>query len=315
MIVENDGMTMIEVRDLRKTYGEVVAVDDISLSVDEGEILGVLGPNGAGKTTTVECIAGLVRPDVGTVRVAGLDPLTDRGELTRVLGVQLQEAALQDKITVTEAIDLYSAFYDHPADGRQLAEGLGLGTKLDTRFAQLSGGQKQRLSIVLALLGRPRVALLDELTTGLDPQSRRNVWDLIDSVRADGTTIVLVTHFMEEAQRLCDRLALIDGGRVAAIDTPAGLIASTEAPTAMSFRPDRPVDVAVFARMDGVVDAGESDGLVEVRASDDAVIAVLDRLRADGVRPERLRVIESTLDDAYVRLVGATFDESEEVSA
>lgn len=308
-------MTMIEVRGLRKTYGDVVAVDDISLNVEEGEILGVLGPNGAGKTTTVESIAGLVRPDTGTVRVAGLDPLTQRRELTRVLGVQLQEAALQDKISVAEALDLYAAFYDDPADGRELAEGLGLGPKLGTRFAKLSGGQKQRLSIALALIGRPKVALLDELTTGLDPQSRRNVWGLIERVRADGTTIVLVTHFMEEAQRLCDRLALIDGGRVVAIDTPAGLISSTEAPTVMSFRPDRPLDLARLTAIDGVADAREQGDAIELRATDHAVIEVLDRLRGDGVRPERLRVVESSLDDAYVRLVGATREESEEVSA
>ncbi|MFD1858952.1 ABC transporter ATP-binding protein [Aeromicrobium camelliae] len=308
-------MTMIEVRGLRKTFGDVVAVDDISLSVEEGEILGVLGPNGAGKTTTVESIAGLVRPDTGTVRVAGLDPLTRRRELTRVLGVQLQEAALQDKITVAEALDLYAAFYERPADGRELAEGLGLGSKLDTRFAKLSGGQKQRLSIALALIGRPRVALLDELTTGLDPQSRRNVWELVERVRADGTTIVLVTHFMEEAERLCDRLALIAGGRVVAIDTPAGLISSTEAPTVMSFRPDGPVDLARLTAIDGVADAREQGAGIELRATDGAVIEVLDRLRADGVRFTQLRVVESSLDDAYVRLVGATREESEEVSA
>jgi ABC-2 type transport system ATP-binding protein len=178
----------------------------MSLSIEEGEIFGILGPNGAGKTTTVECIAGLREPDAGTVEVMGLDPLTDREALRRVLGIQLQETQQPDKLKVGEALELYASFYSEAADPDELLEVLGLADKRQTRFAKLSGGQKQRLSIALALIGNPRIAVLDELTTGLDPQARRDAWALIEAIRARGVTIVLVTHFMEEAERLCDRV-------------------------------------------------------------------------------------------------------------
>jgi len=215
--------TVIEVRGLHKEYGDTVAVDDVSFTVSEGEIFGILGPNGAGKTTTVECVEGLRKPDRGELRVLGLDPLRDRTELTQLLGAQLQESQLPAKLRVAEALDLYSSFYRAPADWRSLLEALGLAGKSDTPFRKLSGGQKQRLSIALALVGSPRIAVLDELTTGLDPQARRDTWDLIESIRDRGVTIVLVSHFMEEAERLCDRVALIDKGRVVVQDTPAGL--------------------------------------------------------------------------------------------
>src|SRR6516164_4166891 len=216
---------IIEVRGLRKEYGDTVAVDNVSFTVQEGEIFGILGPNGAGKTTTVECIEGLRKPDGGEISVLGLDPLRDHAELTQLLGIQLQESQLPPKLRVAEALDLYSSFYKAPADWRSLLEVLGLRDKSETMFRKLSGGQKQRLSIALALVGSPRVAVLDELTTGLDPQARRDTWELIEGIRDRGVTIVLVTHFMEEAERLCDRVALIDRGRVVALDTPASLAA------------------------------------------------------------------------------------------
>ena len=226
-------MTVIEVSGLQKRYGEQLAVADVSFDVQEGEIFGVLGPNGAGKTTTVECIEGLRVPDAGTIRVLGLDPQHDVLALRRVLGVQLQDSKLPERMTVAEAVTLYSSFYEHPADGDVLLERLGLVRQRGTRFGALSGGQQQRLAIVLALIGRPRIAVLDELTTGLDPQSRRNTWELVEQIRDDGVTVVLVTHFMEEAERLCDRLALIDAGKVVAIDTPAGLVERVRAPGAV----------------------------------------------------------------------------------
>lgn len=216
---------MIEVRQLHKRYGDTVAVDDVSLTVDEGEIFGILGPNGAGKTTTVECVEGLRQPDGGTVRVLGLDPSRDRAEVTQVLGVQLQDARLPERLRVDEALDLYRAFYRDPADPGELLDALGLREVAGRRFGKLSGGQRQRLSIALALVGNPRVAVLDELTTGLDPRARREAWRLIEAVRARGVTIVLVTHFMDEAERLCDRVAVIDAGRVVAVDSPAALAA------------------------------------------------------------------------------------------
>jgi ABC-2 type transport system ATP-binding protein len=233
---------VIEVRNLHKRYDDKIAVDDVSLTVQEGEIFGILGPNGAGKTTTVECIEGLRMPDRGEIRVLGLDPLRDRAELTRRLGVQLQSGHLPERLQVAEALELYSSFYPEPADWHALLDGLGLADKARTRYAKLSGGQKQRLSIALALIGSPRVAILDELTTGLDPQARRDTWDLIEGVRSRGVTIVLVTHFMEEAERLCGRLALIDAGRVVMVDTPTGLTERARIGQRIQFRPSRPMD-------------------------------------------------------------------------
>jgi ABC-2 type transport system ATP-binding protein len=217
-------MSVIEIAHLTKRYGGRTVVDDISFTVEPGEIFGILGPNGAGKTTTVECLAGLRTPDGGTVSVLGLDPRRDAAEVHQRVGVQLQESQLPDKLRVGEALELYASCYRQPADWRALLDELGLGEHMDVRYAKLSGGQKQRLSIALALVGRPEVALLDELTTGLDPQARRATWRLIQDIRARGVTIVLVTHFMDEAQRLCDRLAVIDRGHLVALDTPAALI-------------------------------------------------------------------------------------------
>ena len=220
-------MTAIEVEALSKRYGSKVAVDDVSFTVAEGEIFGLLGRNGAGKSTTVDCLAGLRVPDHGRIRVAGLDPRQDRRELRQLLGVQLQESQLPDRLTVAEAMRLYASFYPRPADVDGLLEQLDLTDKRTTRYRRLSGGQKQRLSIALALIGRPRIAILDELTTGLDPVARRDAWQLIDDIRNQGVTIVLVTHFMDEAARLCDRVAIMRDGRIAALGTPAALAQPT----------------------------------------------------------------------------------------
>ncbi|MGW4126817.1 ABC transporter ATP-binding protein [Amycolatopsis japonica] len=213
-------MPIIEVTNLRKTYGEHVAVDDVSFHVEQGEIFGILGTNGAGKTTTVECLQGLRTPDSGTMSVLGLDPGKDHAALRQRLGSQLQESRLPDKIKVHEALDLYASFYANPADTGDLLAKLGLTEQRDKYFGKLSGGQKQRVSIALALVGRPEVAVLDELTTGLDPHARRDTWKLVEAVRDTGVTVLLVTHFMDEAERLCDRLAIFDAGRVVATGTP-----------------------------------------------------------------------------------------------
>ena len=233
---------VVSVDHLRVSYGTTVAVDDVSFSIRQGEIFGILGPNGAGKTTTVECIGGLRQPDAGTISVLGLDARTDRDELRQRVGIQLQSSELPDKLRVIEALELFASFYRAPADPAALMERLGLTGKRDARFASLSGGQRQRLSIALALIGRPEVAILDELTTGLDPQARRETWTLIESIRDEGVTVVLVTHFMEEAERLCDRLALLHHGRVIAIDTPVAIAAGTGARQRVSFRPSGPLD-------------------------------------------------------------------------
>lgn len=225
-------MPVIEVNGLVKRYGDTTALDGVDLTVDEGDILGVLGPNGAGKTTAVECIAGLRTPDEGEVRVLGLDPRRDRTRLRQVVGMQLQQAMLPDDLEVGEALELYRSFYRDRADVDVLLADVGLTKKRHKRFKELSGGQAQRLSLALALVGRPRIALLDELTTGLDPRGRRDIWEVVERLREGGTTVVLVSHFMEEVERLCDRVVLVDGGRVVADDTPAGLVDRASTPGA-----------------------------------------------------------------------------------
>ncbi|MFE2390659.1 ATP-binding cassette domain-containing protein [Streptomyces althioticus] len=295
-------MSVIDVTDLRKAYGGRTAVDGVSFSVDEGEIFGILGPNGAGKTTTVECVEGLRVPDSGRVRVAGLDPVADHDEVTRVLGAQLQESELQPKLTVREALELYASFHRRPADWRPLAERLGLTEKLTTRFAKLSGGQKQRLFIALALIGTPRIVVLDELTTGLDPRARRDTWELIEDVRAGGVTVLLVTHFMEEAQRLCDRIAVIDQGRVAALDTPAGLVRRSAGATVISFTPSAPLDDADLNALPGLASVARKDGRITLSGTDDTVNAVLTLLARSRVTAHQLRVTDATLDDAFLDL-------------
>ena len=246
--------TVVSVQDLRVRYGETVAVDGISLEIRRGEIFGILGPNGAGKTTTVECIAGLRRPDDGAISVLGLDVGSDRAQLRERIGIQLQSSDLPDKLCVGEALELFAAFYAEPADPAELMARLGLSDKRGARFASLSGGLKQRLSIALALVGQPELAILDELTTGLDPHARRETWKLIESVRDSGVTVVLVTHFMEEAERLCDRVALLHHGRLGAIDTPAALAAGASARQQVSFVPSAPLD---DERLRGLPDVSE----------------------------------------------------------
>ncbi|WP_433435948.1 ABC transporter ATP-binding protein [Nonomuraea sp. CA-141351] len=297
-------MKVIEVRNLRKQYPNHLAVDDVSFEVAEGEIFGILGPNGAGKTTTVECLAGLRVPDGGTVRVAGLDPQLNRGELRQVLGMQLQSAALPEKIKVWEAMDLYASFYPDPAHWPELLERVGLAGKRDTAFKKLSGGQRQRLSVALALVGRPRVAVLDELTTGLDPQARRDTWELVEHVRDSGVTIVLVTHFMEEAERLCDRIALIDAGKVVATDTPAGLIAQVGGEQRLRFRPSAPVDDGLLLALPEVREVARSGDQLVVSGTGNLAPAVTLALAQHQIVPGDLRIEQATLDDAFLALTG-----------
>ncbi|WP_320783632.1 ABC transporter ATP-binding protein [Streptomyces sp. CRN 30] len=299
-------MSVIEVSELRKSYGGRAVVDGVSFAVEEGEIFGILGPNGAGKTTTVECVEGLRVPDAGRIRVTGLDPVADHEAVTHVLGSQLQESELQAKLTVREALELYAAFYPKPADWRVLAERLGLTGRLGTRFAKLSGGQKQRLSIALALIGNPRVVVLDELTTGLDPRARRDTWELIEEVRAGGVTVLLVTHFMEEAQRLCDRIAVIDRGRVAALDTPAGLIRRSAGATVISFTPSAPLDDAELSALPAVTSVEHKDGRITLAGTDETVNAVITLLARSRVTAHQLRVTDATLDDAFLDLTATT---------
>lgn len=296
--------TVIEVQHLHKEYRQKVAVDDVSFTVSEGEIFGILGPNGAGKTTTVECVEGLRPADGGTISVLGLDPRRDRAELTQQVGAQLQESQLPEKITVSEALDLYSSFYRAPADWRALLDQLGLAGAAGTRFKKLSGGQKQRLSIALALIGNPRIAVLDELTTGLDPQARRDTWELIEGVRQRGVTIVLVSHFMEEAERLCDRVAVIDSGRVVVTDTPAALAERSGAGQRIAFQPSAPLRDELLTSLPEVTSVIHRGDGVMVTGTGDLLSAVMSLLARHQIVARQLRVEQANLEDAFLSLIG-----------
>jgi ABC-2 type transport system ATP-binding protein len=299
----------VEIAHLRKTYGTLTAVDDVSFTVAEGEIFGILGPNGAGKTTTVECAIGLRTADSGRVRLMGLDPRTQADEVHEIVGVQLQSGALPDKLKVREILDMFQSFYRQPADFGELAEVLGLTDKLGDFYKTLSGGQRQRLSVALALIGNPKVAVLDEMTTGLDPQARRDAWDLIRGMRDRGVTIVLVTHFMEEAERLCDRVALIDSGRVVALDAPARLAARARGGgKQVRFVPSAQFDDRLLTDLP-VVTALRHDGQhVEVSGSGDLVNAVILKLAAAGVTAHDVELVSTNLEDAFVKLTGRHSD-------
>ena len=293
---------VIEVDALVKTYDGVNVVDGVSFTVEEGEFFGIVGPNGAGKTTIVESVEGLRQPDGGSIRVLGLDPTRDRYEITERLGAQLQESRLQDKIRVGEVLDLYASFYRNPADWRELLDRLGLEGKVQSKYSDLSGGQKQRLSIALALVGSPEIAILDEFTTGLDPEARRSTWDTIEQIRSAGVTVVLVTHFMDEAERLCDRIMVVDQGRVVAIDTPAGLIRRTGSEQTLRFRPSAPIDDEVLTRLSEVAAVHRNGSQIIVTGSGNVVQAVSSLLADRGVIAEDLRVDQTSLEDAYLEL-------------
>jgi len=290
-------MAIIEVSDLGKRYGPRVAVDSVSFEVAEGEIFGVLGPNGAGKTTTVECVAGLRTPDRGTVAVLGQRPADVRASI----GVQLQDSELPERMRVSEALSLFSSFYPAPADW---SERLGLTEHLGVEFGRLSGGLKQRLSIALALIGSPRVAILDELTTGLDPQARRDTWSVIEEVRAAGVTILLVTHFMEEAERLCDRVAVFRDGRIVALDTPSALVSRVDGATRVRFVPSAALDVSLLEALPEVTGVSSVGEQLVVSGSEDLLHAVTSLLARRQIVARQLRVDQVSLDDAYVELTG-----------
>jgi ABC-2 type transport system ATP-binding protein len=294
---------IVTVDHLRKTYGADVGVRDVSFRVSRGEIFGIIGPNGAGKTTTVECISGLRIPDSGVIEVLGLNPQAERTTIRESVGVQLQESALPLFIKVGEVLELFASFYRQPADPAELMEALGLAAKRGTYFRRLSGGLKQRLSIALALIGNPQLAILDELTTGLDPQARRDTWELIEHVRDRGVTVILVTHYMDEAERLCDRVLLIDHGAVTALDTPAGLAQSAGGGTHLRFVPSIPFDIRVLTVLPEVTEVGHEGQRIRVTGTGDLVSAVIRALEGAGVQAQALQVENASLDDAYVRLI------------
>ena len=295
-------MNVIEVTDLTKCYDGRTAVDGVSFTVEAGEIFGILGHNGAGKTTTVESIAGLRTPDAGTIRVLGLDPLRDRTLLRPLVGVQLQESELPDRMTVREALNLFASFYADPADPRRLITDLDLEDAQRTAYRHLSGGQKQRLSIALALVGQPRLAILDELSTGLDPQARRETWQLIESIRDRGVTILLVTHLMEEAERLADRVAVFVQGRIVALDTPAGIVERAVPEQRLRFRPSLPLEDGLLAGLPEVLRVERAGRQVVVSGTGNVVQTVTSMLARRGILALDLRVEQASLDEAYLAL-------------
>jgi ABC-2 type transport system ATP-binding protein len=298
---------VIAVDALEKSYGSVRAVDSISFDVAEGEIFGVVGPNGAGKTTTIECLEGLRAPDGGRVRVLGLDPRRDGEALRERIGAQLQESALPARLRVGEAMRLFASFYARPLEPQALLEGLGLVDRTNVAYADLSGGQKQRLSIALALVGDPQLVFFDELTSGLDPQARHAAWDLVRDVRARGKTVFLTTHYMEEAERLCDRVMIIDAGRIVALDTPAALVRALGAGQRIEFGADGMGDdlVGSLRAIPGVERVERSAEKVVVYGQSDRLLAPLLGVLQDAhLSFHDLQTEQPNIEDVFLALTG-----------
>ena len=296
---------VVSVANIRKAYGSTVAVDDVSFDVETGEIFGLIGPNGAGKTTTMECVEGLRRPDRGSIVVLGLDPVRDVYALQDRIGVQLQAAQLQKRITVQEAVDLWASLYRRRVDGARLLEQLGLGEKRRAWFMTLSGGQKQRLFIALALINDPELVFLDELTTGLDPQARRAIWDLVRGIRDRGKTVCLTTHLMEEAERLCDRVAVIDRGQIVDIGAPAALVRRHCPDRTIVITTDDAKDDESLRAVAGVVSLTRAGSEVTISGRGEELIsAVIECVSERRIRVRDFRTMMPTLEDVFLTLTG-----------
>ena len=297
---------VIQVSGIRKTYGRTVAIDEVSFEVNDGEIFGLIGPNGAGKTTTMECIEGIRTPDRGTISVLGLDPFRQVYKLQDRIGVQLQQAQLQKRIKVWEAVDLWASLYKKkPADAERLLDQLGLADKRDTWFMNLSGGQKQRLFIALALINDPEVVFLDELTTGLDPQARRAIWDLVRGIRERGKTVFLTTHLMEEAERLCDRVAIIERGRIIDIDTPQRLVDRHCPERTVVLATDDLTAEERFRAIPRIESVVRSDMQFTIRGrGEDLATEVIHCLSENRMRVTDFRMIVPNLEDVFLKLTG-----------
>ena len=302
----NTATPVVKVSAFRKTYKSTVAVDDISFEVYDGEIFGLIGPNGAGKTTTMECVEGLRTPDSGSITVLGLNPRKDVYQLQSRIGIQLQEAQLQKRIKVKEAVHLWASLYGRKSsDGDRLLEQLGLAEKRNSWFMTLSGGQKQRLFIVLALINDPEVVFLDELTTGLDPQSRHAIWELVRGIRARGKTVFLTTHLMEEAERLCDRVAIIEHGRIIDIDTPERLISRHCPERSVVLITEQPGAEDSFRAIPGVDEVARKESRFTIRGKgEDLVTNVIQCLSDNHIRVSDFRTILPTLEDVFLSVTG-----------
>jgi ABC-2 type transport system ATP-binding protein len=296
---------VIEVSGIRKTYGSTVAVSDVSFEVTEGEIFGLIGPNGAGKTTTMECVEGVRRPDRGEISILGLNPFRDVYQLQNRIGVQLQSAQLQKRIKVWEAVDLWASLYTKTVDAKRLLEQLGLSSKRDAWFMNLSGGQKQRLFIALALINDPEVVFLDELTTGLDPQARRAIWDLVRGIRERGKTVFMTTHLMEEAERLCDRVAIIEHGKIVEIGRPQDLVRRHCPERTVLLATDNVIAEERLRTIPTVetVTCRDSQFTLEGKG-DDFVTEVIQCLSENRIRVTDFRTVLPTLEDVFLKLTG-----------
>jgi ABC-2 type transport system ATP-binding protein len=299
---------IVECEHVIKRYGDVTAVNDVSLAIEEGEIFGLVGPNGAGKTTLIEMIEGLRTPDGGSIKALGLDPTRQGDELREKIGVLLQTTSIQPDIKVKEALKLFASFYQHSAKNpEELLHTLALEDKADSRFKKLSGGLQQRTAIALALVNDPVMLFLDELTTGLDPQARRNMWDFVEKVRKEGKTIFLTTHYMEEAEKLCDRVGIIDYGKIIALDTPRNLVANLGAESKITFSVEgKDVDTANLAALKGVSRLEEAeDGFTLYTKDDNTTLQELVRLAdRQKFRLSSLRMESPNLDDVFLNLTG-----------
>ncbi len=296
---------VIEVKDLVKQYPGVRAVDGISFDIHQGEIFGMLGPNGAGKTTSIECIEGLRKPDGGNVRVLGLDPQKDGLELRERIGIQFQTGSLPEHIKVWEALDLFASFYRNQLNPDLLLENFGLTEKRNAFLSKLSGGQKQRVFIALALINNPEIVFLDELTTGLDPQSRRTMWDMVWQIQSQGKTVFLTTHFMEEAERLCDRVAIVDHGRIVALDTPQNLVDGLGDENRVVFETDEPVDAALLTALEGVTRVERIGERTLVYGKKDGLVGrVVNALERAGIVFNNIHSEQPTLEDVFLKLTG-----------
>ena len=298
-----------------RNFGSFTALEDVSFEVREGEVFGVVGPNGAGKTTLLNCLEGLDRPSSGRVEVLGFDPVRDQHSLVQQIGVQLQSAALPPRLTVQDALELYSAFYERPRPWRELLTDLGIKDKANARVDRLSGGERQRVFVALALINRPRLAFLDELTTALDPQSRRNMWDTVEHVRDGGATVVLTTHYMEEAERLCDRVAIIDHGRLVALDTVTSLIqqhaGDTTAKLILSASPSAEFDLN---GVPGVTSARTEGRELTIRGAADGLQGVLAALAAHRITVTSMSTTTPGLEDVFLALTGRNITTEEQAA-
>src|SRR5580698_3692280 len=297
---------VIQVSAVRKSYGKTVAVAEATFEVNQGEIFGLIGPNGAGKTTTMECIEGLRKPDHGSIVVLALDPFRDVYKLQDRIGVQLQQAQLQKRIKVWEAVDLWASLYRRKAaDADRLLEQLGLEDKRNAWFMSLSGGQKQRLFIALALINDPEIVFLDELTTGLDPQARHAIWDLVRGIRERGKTVFLTTHLMEEAERLCDRVAIMEHGRIVDIDTPRNLVSRHCPERSVILATDDPSAAERFRALPQVEAVTSAGAEITIRGrGDDLVTEVIRCLSENRIRVTDFRTVLPSLEDVFLKLTG-----------